>query len=155
MSGGVEVRRAEIADAEAISRVVLLALRETNAADCPPEVIEAVAASFSPEEVRSRFASRAVFVATLDGRVVGTASLDGETLRTVFVDPERQAQGMGRALVRAVGDLARARGIATLAVPSSITAEGFYRKLGFAPVRDEFHGSERTIVMEKRLRTNP
>jgi len=37
-------------------------------------------------------------------------------------------------------------------VPSSITAAGFYRKLGFVFVRDEFHGDERTIIMKKDIR---
>jgi hypothetical protein len=36
-------------------------------------------------------------------------------------------------------------------VPSSVTAAGFYRKLGFAWVRDEFHGSGRTVVVAKRF----
>jgi hypothetical protein len=34
-------------------------------------------------------------------------------------------------------------------VPLSITAEGFYRKLGFVFVREKFHGEERTIIIEK------
>jgi hypothetical protein len=38
-----------------------------------------------------------------------------------------------------------------LSVPSSITAEAFYAKLGFVPVRDVHHGTERTILMERRL----
>jgi ribosomal protein S18 acetylase RimI-like enzyme len=40
-------------------------------------------------------------------------------------------------------------GVERLRVPSSITAQGFYRSLGFVKVRDEFHGEERTIIMEK------
>jgi hypothetical protein len=47
--------------------------------------------------------------------------------------------------------LARARGITKLSVPSSITAEHFYTKLGFADVRGSYHGVERTIIMERRL----
>jgi hypothetical protein len=33
-------------------------------------------------------------------------------------------------------------------VPFSITAEGFYARLGFQKVRDEFYGAERTIIMQ-------
>lgn len=40
----------------------------------------------------------------------------------------------------------------TLLVPSSLTAEGFYVSMGYRKIRDEFHGAERTIVMEKSLR---
>ena len=38
-----------------------------------------------------------------------------------------------------------------LTVPSSVTAEPFYAKLGFRPVRDSYHGEERTIIMERPL----
>jgi histone acetyltransferase (RNA polymerase elongator complex component) len=41
------------------------------------------------------------------------------------------------------------RDIAGLAVPSSVTAEPFYAKLGFNV--DSFYGEERTIVMERPL----
>ena len=46
---------------------------------------------------------------------------------------------------------AASAGIQALRVPSSITAEAFYITLGYQKIRDEFHGAERTIVMEKRL----
>jgi hypothetical protein len=46
---------------------------------------------------------------------------------------------------------AREAGIAVLAVPSSLTAVGFYSKLGFTAVRDSYHGEERTIIMERHL----
>ena len=46
---------------------------------------------------------------------------------------------------------AREAGVTTLHVPSSLTAEPFYTKLGFHTVRDVYHGNERTLVMEKGL----
>ena len=42
-------------------------------------------------------------------------------------------------------------GVSLLRVPSSITAQGFYAALGFKKIRDEFHQSERTIIMAKTL----
>jgi len=42
-------------------------------------------------------------------------------------------------------------GLHMLTVPSSITAETFYAKLGFVGVRDNYDGEERTIIMERRL----
>lgn len=46
---------------------------------------------------------------------------------------------------------ARERSIASLTVFSSITAETFYAWLGFGAVRDNYHGDERTILMERLL----
>jgi hypothetical protein len=50
--------------------------------------------------------------------------------------------------------VAQAANIEVLRVPSSITAETFYFKLGYRKIRDEFHGAERTIIMERRLPTS-
>lgn len=47
--------------------------------------------------------------------------------------------------------IARSMGITTLAVPSSVTAQAFYAKLGYQAVRDNSHGDERTIIMERSL----
>ena len=90
-------------------------------------------------------------VALLSERVVGTAGLDGDVVRTVFVAPDVQGSGVGRTLMHELERRARSKGIKKLSVPSSITAERFYAKLGYAPIRDTYHGTELTILMERRL----
>lgn len=145
------IRAAGSGDAAAISQVVIAALRESNAQDYPPEVIAQVERSFGPDAVRTLIDKRRVFVAVLEGRIIGTASLDGEVVRSVFVDPGCQGGGVGRQLLGVVHAAAADAGIAVLRVPSSITAEAFYAALGYRKIRDEFHGAERTIVMEKWL----
>ena len=145
------IRPASTGDAEGISRVIVAALRETNAKDYSEAVITRVEQGFSSAAVSDLLTRRVVFVAVDKGSIVGTASLDDQVVRTVFVDPERQGGGIGKALMVAVERAAVERGIARLAVPSSVTAESFYAKLGFHPVRDSYHGEERTIVMERSL----
>ncbi|MDX8513733.1 GNAT family N-acetyltransferase [Mesorhizobium captivum] len=146
------VRRASDDEADAVSRVIVAALRETNARDYAPDIIARVERSFSPSAMRQFFRKRQVFVAIVGNQVVGTASLDGATVRSVFVDPEFQSRGIGRRLMAEVGEAAWADGVKILTVPSSMTAEPFYSKLGFRAVRDSFHGDERTIIMERSLR---
>ena len=145
------VRPATSRDAAAISRVVLAALRESNSQDYPPDVIAKVEQSFSPEVITTQLAKRTMFVALLDENVVGTAGLDGDVVRSVFVDPAHQKGGIGRHLMDVIHVTAARAGISAVRVPSSITAERFYTALGYQKIRDEFHGAERTIVMEKRL----
>lgn len=146
-----QIRLATAEDSAAISQVIIQSLRQSNAQDYAPEVIAQVEQSFSPEAVGALLSRRQVFVATLDHRVVATASLDGDVVRSVFVDPSHQGAGLGRQLMAMIETLAIEAKINVLRVPSSITAEGFYIKLGFRKVRDEFHGVERTIVMERHL----
>ena len=145
------IRPATQDDAAAISRVVIAALRESNARDYAPEVISRIEQSFTPQAVAALLGTRRVFVASLHGMPIATASLDGEVVRTVFVDPAHQGGGVGRRLMETLHAEALHLGMAKLLVPSSLTAEGFYAGLGYRKVRDEFHGVERTVVMEKTL----
>jgi N-acetylglutamate synthase-like GNAT family acetyltransferase len=146
-----EVRIARESDAGEISEVILRALREINAKDYSPDVIQRVELSFSPAAVRERMSRRMVFVALAGTRIVGTASLEGSVVRTVFVAPDTQRRGIGKRLMSEVESAAREAGVKTLAVPSSISAEAFYSKLGFKAVGDSYHGEERTIIMERSL----
>lgn len=146
-----QIRLAYADDASAISRVIVQSLRRSNAQDYPADVIARVEKGFSAESILALMSLRQVFVATVDQRVIATASLDHDVVRSVFVDPDHQGLGLGRQLMATLHSVARDANIKTLRVPSSITAEGFYLTLGFVKVRDEFHGAERTIIMEQRI----
>ena len=149
-----EIRLARESEAEAISVVILSALRETSAKDYSQDIIARVEQSFDPASVRRLMGNRTVFVAIRSGEVVGTASLDGAVVRTVFVSPSVQGQGVGIRLMAEIERTARTNNIAVLTVPSSITAEPFYAKIGFKAVRDSYHGDERTITMERTLESS-
>ena len=151
MSPPIEIRPATPADADAVSRVVVRSLRQTDGKDYPPRVIEAVAARYTAQRVRELMASRRVLVAVKAGILVGTASLDGDRVQSVYVSPEQQRSGVGASLMAAIEGLARTEGIDALSVASSTTAEGFYRKLGFSHLGHEGHGEERLIRLEKPL----
>lgn len=148
----LSIRVATSDDAEAMSRVVRTALRETNARDYPETVIDAVTARYSAARMIELMRARRVLVGVRNGTVVGTASLDGATVQTVYVAPGHQGEGVGTSLMAAVETLAREGDVQVLTVPSSITAESFYRRLGFDPVGDGDPGEDGLIVLNKRLR---
>jgi ribosomal protein S18 acetylase RimI-like enzyme len=145
------VRLAQAADAEGISQVILAALHSSNARDYPADVIARVASNFTPDAVLELLKRRVVLVATQGQAIVATAALDANVVRSVFVNPALQGQGIGRLLMIEIELRAREAGVTVLSVPSSLTAEPFYAKLGFHSVRDVYHGNERTLVMEKAL----
>lgn len=145
------VRLAQPSDAEGISQVILAALHSSNARDYPADVIARVASNFTPDAVLALLQRRTVLVATQDQLIVATAALDGNVVRSVFVNPTLQGQGIGRLLMIEIELRAREAGVTVLSVPSSLTAQPFYAKLGFHSVRDVYHGNERTLVMEKAL----
>lgn len=146
-----EIRPANEQDADAISRLIIATLHSSNAQDYPAAVIAQVQHSFSPQAVRHLLDQRQVFVAQAAGDIVGTASLDGAVVRSVFVAPARQGQGIGRQLLVELERQALGAGLTQLTVPASITAEGFYARLGFHTLREQFHGEERTLIMQRPL----
>lgn len=146
-----DIRTAQPDDAPAISAVIVTALRISNARDYSPEVIARVVQHFSPECIETLIATRQVLVAMQDQQLLGTASLDGHVVRSVFVAPDSQGQGIGRRLMAALERLAREQGVSELLVPSSLTAQGFYRQLGFTVLREVIEGDERTLVMARQL----
>jgi predicted N-acetyltransferase YhbS len=149
----LDLRAARNDDVEAVSQVIVSALRESNARDYPREVIERLAQIFSPAGVLDMFGKRKVFVATSRQRIAGTASLDGGMVHAVFVASDVQRCGAGRSLMTEVERTARSAGTATLVVQSSVTAAPFYARLGFKAVRDHHYGEEHTIIMEQPLAT--
>lgn len=146
-----QVRPALEADAARVSQVILAALLTSNAQDYPASVIERVQASFTTDSVRQLMQRRQMFVALVDGELLGTASLDGRVVRSVFVDPAYHGHGLGRQLMAAVEQAALDSGLTSLVVPSSVTAEGFYARLGFVRVREHYEGEELTLIMERAL----
>ncbi|RMP65614.1 hypothetical protein ALQ18_04050 [Pseudomonas marginalis pv. marginalis] len=147
----IAIRLAQATDADEISQVILAALHSSNARDYPAEVIARVASNFTAEAVLALLERRVVLVAIQDQVIFATAALDGNVVRSVFVNPALQGQGIGRLLMLDIEVRAREAGVTVLNVPSSLTAEPFYTKLGFHTVRDVYHGNERTLVMEKVL----
>jgi L-amino acid N-acyltransferase YncA len=138
----VHIRRATPDDAEAISAIWEVI--------CAERVYTAVNQPFSPEQERAYIASlserEGVFVAEVEGRIVGFQSLDlwvrytdsfdhVGTLGT-FVLPEWRGRGIGRQLARYTLDFARSQGYEKLVVfvrAGNRRAQAFYRSLGFTP----------------------
>ncbi|MDD1014937.1 GNAT family N-acetyltransferase [Pseudomonas sp. TNT2022 ID1025] len=149
----LHIRPATADDANAISTVIIRSLRQTNAADYSAALIAQIEDNFTPVRVLALLEQRQVLVALVDQQVVATASLQGNVVRSVFVAPEMQGRGLGRALMQAVEALAQQSGQVLLRIPSSITAQGFYARLGYVQVREVMEGAERIIVMERALRS--
>lgn len=148
---GLVLRKAQLDDASAISTLIIAAIRQTNANDYPAALIESLPEHFSAGQIAARMSMRDTYVALDAGVVIGTASLDDMTVRSVFVLPEYQGRGAGLALMTQIEALALQRSISTLSLPSSITAEGFYKRLGYATIGEVYEGVEKIIVMTKTL----
>jgi SAM-dependent methyltransferase/predicted kinase/GNAT superfamily N-acetyltransferase len=145
------IRLACFGDAQAISAIVLRCLHEVNVKDYGSTLTAQQAQTWTMDGVLGRLRERIMFAAVSGEEVVGVAGFDGKQARSVFVRPDWHGKGLGSLLMRAIEELAAEMGCSKLSLLSSITAQGFYARLGYEPVQDVLHGEERTILMRKPL----
>lgn len=146
------IRPFETDDAAAVAGLIARCLREVNSHDYPPEVIDRMCAHFTPEVVTELAGERQMFVAAADGGVIGTISRDGNSVHTMFVRPDAAGRGIGRLLLRHVEALAAADGHDVMETGASITAHGFYQRLGYHDVRRVDTDFGLNLIMHRPLR---
>lgn len=131
---GWRIRRAAPADAPAIWAIHTRAIRETASAHYPPESVVAWSGRMTPESYIEPIEARVVLVAEDDdGRIAGYAQLNPREgiVQACYVDPDFNRRGVGRALMAAVEDEARAHGRTALLLDASLNAIAFYASLGW------------------------
>jgi N-acetylglutamate synthase-like GNAT family acetyltransferase len=128
------IRRARQEDKEAVWRVHGRAIREACASHYPPEVIETWAGRLRPEKYAEAIDRHDFFVAEEDGAVVGFGELGREAgeVQGLYVSPA--GRGVGRRLLRRLEETARACGLKSLRLTSSLNAVRFYERAGFEAV---------------------
>ena len=112
--------------------------------------------SFSPDELESE-KHNLMMAAYEDDRMLGCCMLVQEApeavrLRQMAVINDLQGKGIGKALMQFAENLARDRGYRKIMMHARKNALGFYEKMGYKKVGEEFQ--EITIphyVMEKEL----
>jgi ribosomal protein S18 acetylase RimI-like enzyme len=130
----IRIRPFRPADADRIVEVVQRCLREVNSRDYPQYIIDKMCAHYTAERFIELSGGREIYVAEGEA-VVGTVSRDENKVYTLFVDPDLAGQGIGRHLMRQVEASATRDGYDLMEVGASITARGFYLKLGYTNVR--------------------
>lgn len=145
------IRDATADDAAAISALVQRTAQVSNRPDYTAEALASIVANFAADKVAGRMRERHTFVCQRDGRVVGTIALGGDRLRTLFVEPALQGSGLGARLVAHLEAHARSVGVSELKLSSSLTARGFYERLGYRMIRLEEHDGVSTYLMTKPL----
>jgi GNAT superfamily N-acetyltransferase len=147
------IRSFEPDDAEALSQLILLTVRTSNAKDYRSEALSRIEAEFSPSGLQTLAGQRQIFVAMEGAAIVGTASVAGNWVHAVFVHPLTQRQGLGRKLMDTLESYARTHGARWLGLYASVGAVPFYRSLGWRIERED-HTEDigRLVEMSKPLR---
>jgi putative acetyltransferase len=132
------IRRARQEDKEAIWRAHGSAIRGTCAGHYSPEVIEMWAGRLRPEKYAEAIDRYEFFVAEEDGAVVGFGELGQETgeVQGLYVSSDVAGRGVGRKLLSTLEERARAHGLKSLRLTSSLNAVSFYERAGFEAVEE-------------------
>ncbi|MEX0330746.1 MAG: GNAT family N-acetyltransferase [Puniceicoccaceae bacterium] len=153
----MEIRKFSPQDAKEVSEIVLRNLLEVNTKDYDPTLMATLAEYYTPKEIILASKEKEVFVGVIEEKIVATAALmENEWIHDFFVDPGRHFKGLGRIMIDYLEQLARCRGIKILRVPSSVTAVGFYERLGYSTIKEVVSEEGLTeILMEKNLLAQP
>lgn len=109
--------------------VIVLAPKGMSVAEA-----ETWAATLTIEGMERKLRELEIWVAEVNGVVVGWGAIRGDRLEGLYTDPELAGRGVGTELLGLLEALMRARGIAAIIMESSANAEEFYRRRGYEPV---------------------
>jgi putative acetyltransferase len=125
------------ADAPMLAEIFRASIGELAADDYSEAQRDAWASAADDEAVfAKRLSAQLTLIATLGGAPVGFASLkDNEGIDMLYVHPAATGQGAGAMLLDALEKLAAARGAGKLTVEASDTAQDFFQRRGYAPMR--------------------
>ncbi|MBR3020655.1 MAG: GNAT family N-acetyltransferase [Clostridia bacterium] len=132
------IRRFGLADAQAVSDVIITTLRISNTKDYPPEMMEELILHMQPGDIVKRASWTHFYVAEEEGKIIGCGAIgpywgkeDESSLFTIFILPEYQGRGIGRKMVETLEQDEYALRAKRIEIPASITGLPFYRKLGY------------------------
>lgn len=134
----------EVEDARAYLETHRASIVGVASADYSADLLEAWAPPVTDESVAA-FAGNPddeiCIVAELDGEIVGIGSvvLRLNELRACYVSPKGIRKGIGTRIVQELERIARENGVKRLSSVSTITAEPFYRSLGYTMGRKVQH----------------
>ena len=123
------IRQFQPEDAELSSALVCACLKLDP--QMAPAVKEELIRGESPAIMRERANSFYMAVSIVQGGIAGVAGLDMNEIRLLFVDPERQRQGIGTLLLRHLEALVPPALFSDIFVYSAPAAVGFYYSHGY------------------------
>ena len=135
----MNIRRFQESDAAAVSELIRTTLQITNSRDYPPEIIDALIERETPDHILQRASWTHFYVAEADSEIIGSGAIgpywdrqDESSLFTIFVRPDCQGKGVGKAIVETLERDPFALRAKRIEIPASITGLPFYLKMGYS-----------------------
>ena len=135
----MNIRRFQESDAAAVSELIRTTLQITNSRDYLPEIINALIERETPDHILQRASWTHFYVAEADSEIIGSGAIgpywdrqDESSLFTIFVRPDCQGKGVGKAIVETLERDSFALRAKRIEIPASITGLPFYLKMGYS-----------------------
>src|SRR5688572_21382051 len=110
---------------------------------------ETWAANLTIHGMEKRFRDAEIWIAESCGVIAGWVAVRGDHIDGLYTDPQFARQGIGSELLILAEMVMRERGIEVVQLDSSLNAEHFYMRRGYAPTGSRQEGD--AIPMAKRL----
>ncbi len=130
------IRPELVSDAEAVCRVHHAAVAAIADQYYALELRQAWISSCTVASVQAGILATIGFVAEIDGVVVGFGALHKDEVRVLYVHPNYQGQGIGKALLEKLESMAIAQGITKLHLKGSLNAAAFYEAMGYQSLNE-------------------
>ena len=134
----MNIRRFKEEEANEVSDLIRNTIRISNTKDYPLELMNLLIETETPEHVLERASWTHFYVAEDEGKIVGCGAIgpfwgkeDESGLFTIFVHPEYQAKGVGRAIIETLEKDEYFLRAKRIEIPASITGVPFYLKMGY------------------------
>ena len=132
------IRRFNEQDAKEVSDLIRKTIRISNTKDYPAELLDQLIDYETPENVLQRASWTHFYVVVDNEQIIGCGAIgpywgkeDESSLFTIFVLPEQQGKGIGRAIIETLEMDEYFLRAKRIEIPASITGVPFYLKMGY------------------------
>jgi len=126
------IRDVTESDFDEVTRLIHTTIDTCYPAAYCPEAVAHFREHHAPDRIRRRAREGRIVVLELEGRLAGTGSIVDEHVEAVFIDPELQGRGLGKAIMDHLEAIGRDNGFNEFTLEASTPARAFYESLGYA-----------------------
>ncbi len=151
------IRKFRKHDAERLASLIVQNLKTVTIKDYPKNAVDTLIKHNTPQLLIEKSKNGIVIVAEMDKKIVGTACLFDDRVGNVLVDKNMHGKGIGKSLMDRIEKIALDNNNEKIFTLASISAENFYKKMGYKKkeiVEPNIDGTKvKMIRMEKNLKS--